>query len=137
MPRRAAVSPGFGFITSRRVLTADSPIRAHHPTAQAIIKSTEVMIALQRRQLEIVGAKTFWRRVLAVCVVLLLTAVGYFLYSLQFVTAYDTAFYTRLSISIPLTWAVGFCSFRYSRERKRAKEFDQSVPRGLQGAQAE
>ena len=26
---------GAGFITSRRVLTADSPIRGHHPTAQA------------------------------------------------------------------------------------------------------
>ena len=33
--------------------------------------------AFQRRQLEIVEAKTFWRRALAMCVGLLLTAVGY------------------------------------------------------------
>ena len=88
--------------------------------------------ASQRRQLEILGAKQFWGRASAVCVILLLTAVGYFVYSLQFVTAYDAAFYARLAISIPLTWAAGFCGFRYSRERKRAREFSASVPGGFQ-----
>ena len=78
------------------------------------------------------GAKKFWGNALALSVVVLLVVVGHFVYTLPFVTAYDAAFYTRLSIAIPLTWAIGFYGFRYSRERKRAREFNESLPPSLQ-----
>ena len=90
--------------------------------------------AFQRRQLDIIGARKFWGTALASCMVLLLTAIGYFIYTLQFVTEYDAAFYTRLSITIPLTWAVGFCGSRYARESKRAREFNESLPPSLQAS---
>ena len=90
--------------------------------------------AFQRRQLDMLGAKKFWGTALALSVVVLLAFVGYFVYTLPFVTAYDAAFYTRVSVAIPLTWAVGFCGFRYSRERRRAREFDESLPPILQAS---
>jgi hypothetical protein len=88
--------------------------------------------AFQRRQLDMLGAKKFWGNALGLSVLVLLAVVGYFVYTLPLVTAYDAAFYTRLSIVIPVTWVVGFCSFRYSRERKRAREFNESLPPSLQ-----
>jgi hypothetical protein len=101
---------------------------------QAMERATGASLfqAFQRRQLDMLGAKKFWGTALALSVVVLLAAVGYFVYSLSFVTAYDAAFYTRLSIVIPLTGVVGFCGFRYSRGRKRAREFNESLPPSLQ-----
>lgn len=79
--------------------------------------------AFQKRQLDIAKAKNFWAVALAVCVLLSLAASGYFIYSLQFVTEYNAAFYLKLSISVPLIYAIAFCNLQYSRERKLEEEY--------------
>jgi hypothetical protein len=79
--------------------------------------------AFQKRQLDIAKAKNFWAVALAFCVLLSLIASGYFIYSLQFVTEYNVAFYMKLSISIPLIYAIAFCNLQYSRERKLEEEY--------------
>jgi hypothetical protein len=48
---------------------------------------------------------------------------GLFIWSLQFVQVYNAAFYLKLSVSIPLIYAIAFCNLQYSRERKLEEEY--------------
>lgn len=50
-------------------------------------------------------------------------ASGFFIYSLQVVQVYNAAFYLKLSISIPLIYAIAFCNLQYSLERKLEEEY--------------
>ncbi|NOT25164.1 MAG: hypothetical protein HOP16_03580 [Acidobacteria bacterium] len=79
--------------------------------------------AFQKRQMEIAKAKNGWALALGACVLLSLAASAFFIYSLQFVTEYNAAFYLKLSISIPLIYAIAFCNLQYSRERKLEEEY--------------
>ncbi len=79
--------------------------------------------AFQKRQMEIAKAKNQWAVALAACVLMSLAGSGLFIYSLQFVTEYNAAFYLKLSISIPLIYAIAFCNLQYSRERKLEEEY--------------
>ena len=73
---------------------------------------------------------------MAASVMLLLGVGAYLAYALPPVPTDSTAFYARLSVAIPLVIAVGFCGIRYSRERTREREFNESVPPGLQDSSA-
>jgi hypothetical protein len=42
------------------------------------------------------------------------------------------AFYARLSVTILLVVAVGLCGLRFARERTRERDFNESVPPGVQ-----
>jgi DNA repair exonuclease SbcCD ATPase subunit len=92
---------------------------------EAIEKATGYTLfhAFQRRQLDIAKAKTFWAYALAVCVMTSLCVSGLFIWSLQFVQVYNAAFYLKLSVSIPLIYAIAFCNLQYSRERKLEEEY--------------
>lgn len=79
--------------------------------------------AFQKRQVDLAQARVRWGIALAVCVVVSLCASGLFIYSLQYVTEYDAAFYLKLSISIPLVYAIAFCNMQYARERKLEEEY--------------
>src|SRR5438874_3995807 len=52
-----------------------------------------------------------------------LVASGFFIWSLQFVQTYNAAFYLKLSISVPLIYAIAFCNVQYSRERRLEEEY--------------
>ena len=75
--------------------------------------------AFQTRQMAIAVGKEFWRNAL-------FSFVGFsFLLSIAFITylflaspSYNAAFYLKLSISLPLIYAIHFCSREYSKERK-------------------
>ena len=79
--------------------------------------------AFQKRQEEIAKSKNFWGFALATTVCISLIASGFFIYSLQYVQVYNAAFYLKLSISIPLIYAIAFCNVQYSRERRLEEEY--------------
>jgi len=79
--------------------------------------------AFQRRQQDIAKAKNFWAWALAGCLGIALCASAAFIYSLQFVQVYNAAFYLKLSITIPIVYAIAFCNLQYSRERKLEEEY--------------
>ncbi len=79
--------------------------------------------SFQRRQLDIAKAKRFWGYALGSIVALSLIASGIFIYELRFVQVYNAAFYLKLSISIPLIYAIAFCNLQYSRERRLEEEY--------------
>ena len=118
----------------KRLVAQLNELEAQVEKAMERATGASLFQAFQRRQLDMLGAKKFWGNALALSVLVLLGAVGYFVYTLPFVTAYDTAFYTKLSIAVPLIWVAGFCGFRYSRERRRAREFNESLPPSLQAS---
>lgn len=79
--------------------------------------------SFQKRQLDIAKAKRFWGYALGAVVLLSLIASGIFIYELRFVQVYNAAFYLKLSISIPLIYAIAFCNLQYSRERRLEEEY--------------
>jgi hypothetical protein len=79
--------------------------------------------SFQKRQLDIAKAKRFWGYVLGGVVVLSLVASGIFIYELRYVQVYNAAFYLKLSISVPLIYAIAFCNLQYSRERRLEEEY--------------
>ena len=76
--------------------------------------------SLQTRQHNIDEGKNKWLYAIGTLVVLtlVLTAVIAFTHK-----AYDVAFYLKLSMSIPLIFAISFCTVQYSRERKLEEEY--------------
>jgi hypothetical protein len=79
--------------------------------------------SFQKRQLDIAKAKRFWGYALGCVVALSLVASGVFIYELRYVQVYNAAFYLKLSISIPLIYAIAFCNLQYSRERRLEEEY--------------
>jgi hypothetical protein len=78
--------------------------------------------SFQKRQLDIARSKRLWGYALGALVAISLIASGFFIWSLQFVQAYNAAFYLKLSISVPLMYAIAFCNVQYSRERRLEEE---------------
>jgi chemotaxis protein histidine kinase CheA len=79
--------------------------------------------SFQKRQEDLAKAKLYWAYALAVTVLISLIASGFFIYSLKFVHEYNAAFYLKLSISLPLIYAIAFCNLQYSRERSLEEEY--------------
>jgi DNA repair exonuclease SbcCD ATPase subunit len=79
--------------------------------------------SFQKRQLDIEKEKKFWSRALLASVVTSLIASLVFIISLHWVKEYNAAFYLKLSISIPLIYAIAFCNVQYSRERRLEEEY--------------
>jgi len=79
--------------------------------------------SFQTRQEALARAKRFWGWALAVAVAISLIASGWFIYSLRYVHVYNAAFYLKLSISLPIIYAIAFCNLQYSRERRLEEEY--------------
>jgi hypothetical protein len=79
--------------------------------------------SFQKRQQDIAKAKDFWAWALLVSVIVSLTASGIFIYYLKYVQVYNAAFYLKLSISLPLIYAIAFCNVQYARERRLEEEY--------------
>ncbi|MDA1184473.1 MAG: hypothetical protein O2930_07505 [Acidobacteria bacterium] len=102
---------------------------------EAMERATGVSLlhAFQRRQSDIIGTRMFWGRALATSTLILVAWAAYLFYVLPSVPTGDPVFYTRLAMVMPLVVVAGFCGYRFSRERRREKEFSASVPPGLHG----
>jgi hypothetical protein len=79
--------------------------------------------SFQKRQQDIAEAKDFWAKALLASVLISLTASGIFIFSLRYVQVYNAAFYLKLSISLPLIYAIAFCNVQYARERRLEEEY--------------
>lgn len=79
--------------------------------------------SFQKRQEDLAKSKRFWGIALACAVGVSLAASAGFIYSLRFVQVYNAAFYLKLSISLPIIYAVAFCSVQYARERRLEEEY--------------
>jgi chromosome segregation ATPase len=79
--------------------------------------------SFQKRQEDLAKAKQYWARALGTLVIISLCASIAFIISLQFVHEYNAAFYLKLSISLPIIYAIAFCNLQYSRERSLEEEY--------------
>ncbi|HEX9199363.1 MAG TPA: hypothetical protein VF865_07380 [Acidobacteriaceae bacterium] len=80
--------------------------------------------AFQTRQMDIAVGKKFWRNSLFGFVgVSFALSVLFIVYLFIASPSYNAAFYLKLSISIPLIYAIHFCSTEYSKERKLEEEY--------------
>ena len=76
--------------------------------------------SFQKRQYELAGSKTFWIRALAGLVV---ASLGVSIFVITTTTNFDVAFFGKLSMTIPLIYAIFFCTVQYGRERKLEEEY--------------
>lgn len=76
--------------------------------------------SFQTRQESINKSKNFWVKVLAG---LLIATAALTIYLVQTVATIDTAFFLKLSLSIPLIFAISFSTVQYSRERRLEEEY--------------
>lgn len=77
--------------------------------------------SFQTRQEKLASGKLFWIFAIGA---LIATSVGFsFWLSHEATAGIGTAFYIKLSVSIPLAFAIGFCAVQYSRERRLEEEY--------------
>ncbi|MBI4546437.1 MAG: hypothetical protein HY707_00545 [Ignavibacteriae bacterium] len=76
--------------------------------------------SFQTRQLALAKSKRYWAGAL---VVLVLASLGVTYFVISTHTEFDVAFYLKLSLSLPLIYAIAFCTVQYSRERKLEEEY--------------
>ncbi|MBU2444941.1 MAG: hypothetical protein KJ666_05135 [Bacteroidetes bacterium] len=76
--------------------------------------------SFQTRQLALAKSKRYWAGAL-VFLVLASLAITYFVISMH--TEFNVAFYLKLSLSLPLIYAIAFCTVQYGRERKFEEEY--------------
>ncbi|MFD1000285.1 hypothetical protein ACFQ21_13260 [Ohtaekwangia kribbensis] len=76
--------------------------------------------SFQTRQDNLKTSKNFWLMALALVIGLSLGLTGLIAFTTLNI---DLAFYLKLSISIPLIYAIAFCSAQYTRERKLEEEY--------------
>jgi hypothetical protein len=79
--------------------------------------------AFQRRQRFIVASKTFWRNALFVFVVAGIACGGYFIFALKSMPVFTYAYLAKLSLSLPVIYAISFCSIQYGKERRLEEEY--------------
>lgn len=76
--------------------------------------------SFQTRQLELAKSKNFWIWALGF---LVLASLGVSIFVIWSTTVFDVAFYLKLSMSLPLIYAITFCTVQYGRERKLEEEY--------------
>lgn len=79
--------------------------------------------SFQTRQHAIEKSKNFWAKALGLCVTLSAAVSIVFICYLPYVKVYNAAFYMKLSISLPIIYAITFCSLQFSRERRLEEEY--------------
>lgn len=76
--------------------------------------------SFQTRQGKITTAKHFWGGTLAFVIIVSLSLTAYIAHSTSDI---NIGFYLKLSMSIPLIYAISFCTIQYSRERRLEEEY--------------
>ena len=79
--------------------------------------------SFQTRQLAIAKGKNFWVWALAACVLVSICLSAWLITYLPYVKVFNVAFYLKLSISLPIIFAITFCSVQYSHERRLEEEY--------------
>jgi hypothetical protein len=79
--------------------------------------------AFQARQNEVVSSKQFWARAIGALVALSIIVTIWIAYEAKFYSAHDFAFWIKLSLTIPIGYAIAFCTVQYGRERRLEEEY--------------
>lgn len=76
--------------------------------------------SFQTRQDTLVKSKNFWVKAIAACVFLAIVLPVFVILTSN---THDFIFFLKLSMSIPIIYALSFCTLQYSRERKLEEEY--------------
>ena len=76
--------------------------------------------SFQTRQVSLAKSKRQWAGALAV---MLLCSLGVSLFVIFTTTGHDLGFYIKLSLGVPLLFAISFCALQYGRERRLEEEY--------------
>ncbi|MGD0038318.1 MAG: hypothetical protein ABSC53_13615, partial [Bacteroidota bacterium] len=91
---------------------------------ESILRATghSLFHSFQTRQETLAATKGFWIKAIGV---LILISVGFSIWLGLSAAAQgiNAAFYVKLSLSIPMAFAIGFCAVQYSRERRLEEEY--------------
>lgn len=79
--------------------------------------------AFQSRQNEISKAKAYWVWAIGILVVLSAGVTAWIAHEAQGYAANSFAFWIKLSLTVPLAFAITFCTVQYSRERRLEEEY--------------
>lgn len=79
--------------------------------------------AFQSRQNQVAEAKRIWAYAVAALVLISVGVTSWIAYEAQQYTTHSLAFYVKLSLTIPLAFAITFCALQYSRERRLEEEY--------------
>jgi len=79
--------------------------------------------AFQSRQNQIARSKTFWTYAIAALVFISAGVTIWIAHEAQYYSANSFAFWVKLSLTVPLGFALTFCTVQYSRERRLEEEY--------------
>jgi|SRR5579862_770581 len=79
--------------------------------------------AFQSRQNEIANSKSFWVWAIAVLVLISAGVTIWIAHEAQYYSVNSFAFWVKLSLTVPLGFALTFCTVQYSRERRLEEEY--------------
>ena len=79
--------------------------------------------AFQARQNQIAKSKNFWVYAIATLVAISAAVTIWIAHEAQYYSANDFAFWIKLSLTLPLGFALTFCTVQYSRERRLEEEY--------------
>ncbi|HZY74440.1 MAG TPA: hypothetical protein VFE22_15135 [Edaphobacter sp.] len=79
--------------------------------------------AFQKRQESIVTSKKFWQWALFVCVGAGVALGVYFLFTFRNMPSFNYLYLAKLALSLPVIYAISFCSIQYSKERRLEEEY--------------
>lgn len=93
--------------------------------AQQIQQATGFALfgAFQARQNAIVDSKNFWKWAIFALVIVSAGVTAWIAYEAQSYNVKDLAFWVKLSLTVPLAFAITFCTVQYSRERRLEEEY--------------
>jgi hypothetical protein len=79
--------------------------------------------SFQKRQSDLKFSKLAWAAALLLCVFASVGLSWFFIHSLGSTHEINTLFFMKLSISLPIIFAITFCSVQYSKERRLEEEY--------------
>jgi hypothetical protein len=79
--------------------------------------------AFQARQNEIAKSKSIWVYAIGILVLISAGVTVWIAHEAQSYSAHSFAFWVKLSLTIPLGFAITFCTVQYSRERRLEEEY--------------
>lgn len=79
--------------------------------------------AFQKRKESIVTSKRFWLVALFICVGAGVGLGMYFIYAFQHMQSFNYLYLAKLALSLPVIYAISFCSIQYSKERRLEEEY--------------
>lgn len=79
--------------------------------------------AFQKRKESIVTSKRFWLVALFICVGAGVGLGMYFIHAFQHMQSFNYLYLAKLALSLPIIYAISFCSIQYSKERRLEEEY--------------